>query len=51
MRDIGDLAAAGRGPKLATFSETINSNPIILPSALVGLRFNVCLSDRCGCEN
>ena len=50
MRDIGDLAAAGRGPKLATFSETINSNPIILPSALVGLRFNVCLSDRCCSE-
>lgn len=41
MRDTGDLAAAGRGPKFSTISDTININPIILPTALVTLRFNV----------
>jgi mediator of RNA polymerase II transcription subunit 14 len=41
MRDTGDLAAAGRGPKFSTISEAINMNPIMLPEALVGLRFSV----------
>lgn len=41
MRDTGDLAAAGRGPKLSTMSDTINHSPVVLPEALVRLRFNV----------
>ena len=38
LRDTGELAAAGRGPRLAMFSEKLNENPYM---ALVLLRFNV----------
>ncbi|KAI0344782.1 MED14-domain-containing protein [Trametopsis cervina] len=40
MRDTGDLAAAGRGPKFSAISEAINMNPIMLPGALVQFRFS-----------
>ncbi|KAI0694357.1 hypothetical protein BC835DRAFT_1274702, partial [Cytidiella melzeri] len=40
MRDTGDLAAAGRGPKFSSISDAINVTPSQLPEALVRLRFN-----------
>lgn len=41
LRDTGDLAAAGRGPKFATFTDELNKNPTLLIDALFGLRINV----------
>lgn len=42
MRDTGDLAAAGRGPRFAAFSEKLNDNPTFLMDALSRLRLVVC---------
>jgi mediator of RNA polymerase II transcription subunit 14 len=41
MRDTGDLAAAGRGPRFFAISERLNESPGILFEALVRLRINV----------
>ena len=41
LRDTGDLAAAGRGPRFAALSERLVENPAVLLDALVGLRLNV----------
>lgn len=41
MRDTGDLAAAGRGPRFSAVSERLNENPAMLFEALVRLRLNV----------
>ncbi|KAK0461040.1 mediator complex subunit MED14-domain-containing protein [Desarmillaria tabescens] len=38
LRDTGDLAAAGRGPRFFAISEKINENPSMLMDALVRLR-------------
>ncbi|KAK0212615.1 mediator complex subunit MED14-domain-containing protein [Desarmillaria ectypa] len=38
LRDTGDLAAAGRGPRFYAISEKINENPSMLMDALVRLR-------------
>ncbi|KAJ3517642.1 hypothetical protein NLJ89_g378 [Agrocybe chaxingu] len=38
VRDTGDLAAAGRGPRFAAFTEGINSNPAVLLEWLCHLR-------------
>ncbi|KAG6866650.1 hypothetical protein C0991_000760 [Blastosporella zonata] len=38
LRDTGDLAAAGRGPRFTAFSEQLNENPILLIGALMRLR-------------
>ncbi|KAF9528468.1 mediator complex subunit MED14-domain-containing protein [Crepidotus variabilis] len=38
MRDTGDLAAAGRAPRLAVYSDKINENPTWLMEALIRLR-------------
>ncbi|KAH9940499.1 MED14-domain-containing protein [Epithele typhae] len=38
LRDTGDLAAAGRGPRFATFTERLNDLPYMLPQALMTLR-------------
>lgn len=43
LRDTGDLAAAGRGPRFTAISEKLNENPIILLDALVRLRLHVSL--------
>ncbi|KAF8532543.1 mediator complex subunit MED14-domain-containing protein [Gautieria morchelliformis] len=40
LRDTGDLAAAGRGPRFAAVSEKINENPIMIVTAIVSLRYN-----------
>jgi mediator of RNA polymerase II transcription subunit 14 len=42
LRDTGDLAAAGRGPRFALFSERLNDNPTLLMDALFRLRITVC---------
>ncbi|KAH7925939.1 MED14-domain-containing protein [Leucogyrophana mollusca] len=39
LRDTGDLAAAGRGPRFAAVSERLNESPTMLLDALVRLRF------------
>ncbi|KAF9453911.1 MED14-domain-containing protein [Macrolepiota fuliginosa MF-IS2] len=39
LRDTGDLAAAGRGPRFTAISEKINEDPAVLFGALVRLRF------------
>lgn len=41
LRDTGDLAAAGRGPRFTAFTEKINEDPTILFNAVVRLRFMV----------
>jgi mediator of RNA polymerase II transcription subunit 14 len=41
LRDTGDLAAAGRGPRFTAITEKLNENPTILLEALVRLRHNV----------
>jgi hypothetical protein len=41
LRDTGDLAAAGRGPRFAAISEKLNENPTMLLDALIRLRLNV----------
>ncbi|KAG6821038.1 hypothetical protein H0H93_007928 [Arthromyces matolae] len=38
LRDTGDLAAAGRGPRFTAFSEQLNENPQLLFPALMRLR-------------
>ncbi|RDX48026.1 MED14-domain-containing protein [Lentinus brumalis] len=38
LRDTGDLAAAGRGPRFAAITERLNESPFMLPHALVALR-------------
>ncbi|RPD78468.1 MED14-domain-containing protein [Lentinus tigrinus ALCF2SS1-7] len=38
LRDTGDLAAAGRGPRFAAITERLNDSPYMLPHALVALR-------------
>ncbi|KAG6862349.1 hypothetical protein C0995_016047 [Termitomyces sp. Mi166 len=38
LRDTGDLAAAGRGPRFTAFSEQLNENPLHLIPALMRLR-------------
>jgi mediator of RNA polymerase II transcription subunit 14 len=41
LRDTGDLAATGRGPRFAVISEKLNENPTVLLDALIRLRLNV----------
>jgi mediator of RNA polymerase II transcription subunit 14 len=41
LRDTGDLAAAGRGPRFLAISDKLNENPTMLLEALVRLRLNV----------
>lgn len=41
LRDTGDLAAAGRGPRFVTFSDRLNENPAFLMDALFRLRLSV----------
>ncbi|KAF8904360.1 mediator complex subunit MED14-domain-containing protein [Gymnopilus junonius] len=43
LRDTGDLAAAGRGPRFATISEKLNENPTALLDALFRLRLDTIL--------
>ncbi|KAI0644574.1 MED14-domain-containing protein [Trametes meyenii] len=38
LRDTGDLAAAGRGPRFAAISDKLNDSPWRLPDALIRLR-------------
>ena len=40
LRDTGDLAAAGRGPRFALITTKLNDCPYMLPQALVNLRIN-----------
>ncbi|TDL22587.1 MED14-domain-containing protein [Rickenella mellea] len=40
LRDTGDLAAAGRGPRFAIISDRINDYPPVIYDALVRLRYN-----------
>lgn len=44
LRDTGDLAAAGRGPRCAMVSERVNENPLMIYEALIRLRYNVSLA-------
>ncbi|KXN90150.1 Mediator of RNA polymerase II transcription subunit 14 [Leucoagaricus sp. SymC.cos] len=39
LRDTGDLAAAGRGPRFTAITEMINDDPTVLYSAVFRLRF------------
>jgi mediator of RNA polymerase II transcription subunit 14 len=41
LRDTGDLAAVGRGPRFTAVSERLNENPAVLFDALVRLRLQV----------
>jgi len=43
LRDTGDLAAAGRGPRFAAVTEKINMNPIMIIGAVIGFRYTVSL--------
>ncbi|KIK79206.1 hypothetical protein PAXRUDRAFT_161917 [Paxillus rubicundulus Ve08.2h10] len=40
LRDTGDLAAAGRGPRFAAISDRLNESPNMLLEALIRLRFH-----------
>ncbi|KAG5652470.1 hypothetical protein H0H81_004878 [Sphagnurus paluster] len=40
LRDTGDLAAAGRGPRFTAISDSLNENPNILLEALARLRLH-----------
>ncbi|KAI6045803.1 mediator complex subunit MED14-domain-containing protein [Pisolithus marmoratus] len=40
LRDTGDLAAAGRGPRFATITDSLNENPKMLLEALSRLRLH-----------
>ncbi|KAH7889201.1 mediator complex subunit MED14-domain-containing protein [Phlebopus sp. FC_14] len=40
LRDTGDLAAAGRGPRFTAISERLNESPNMLLEALIRLRYN-----------
>jgi mediator of RNA polymerase II transcription subunit 14 len=44
LRDTGDLAAAGRVPKLMAISDKLVENPAFVLDALVGLRLGVSAS-------
>lgn len=41
MRDTGDLAAAGRGPRFSEITMALNVNLNALPEVLMRLRYNV----------
>ena len=41
LRDTRDLAAAGRGPRFAGYSDKINENPTVLLDSLIRLRLTV----------
>ena len=41
LRDTGDLAAAGRGPRFAVMTERLAENPALLVEALMALRLSV----------
>lgn len=41
LRDTGDLAAAGRGPRFVAISDNLNENPALLMDALFRLRLSV----------
>lgn len=41
LRDTGDLAAAGRGPRFIAITEKLNENPTMLLDVLARLRLNV----------
>lgn len=43
IRDIGDLAAAGRGPRFTAISQRLHEAPSLLPNALASLRYIVCI--------
>ena len=43
LRDVGDLATAGRSIRYAAISDRVNDNPSILFEALVKLRLQVSL--------
>jgi mediator of RNA polymerase II transcription subunit 14 len=43
LRDTGDLAAAGRGPRFAVLTERLAENPAVVVDALMALRLNVSL--------
>ncbi|OAX41796.1 MED14-domain-containing protein [Rhizopogon vinicolor AM-OR11-026] len=40
LRDTGDLAAAGRGPRFSAISDKLNEAPSMLFDALIRLRYN-----------
>lgn len=40
IRDTGDLAAAGRGPRFSAISDKLNESPNMLFDALIRLRYN-----------
>ena len=48
LRDTGDLAAAGRGPRFIAITEKLNENPPILLDVLARLRLNVSLTSMFG---
>lgn len=41
LRDTGDLAAAGRGPRFAIITDRLNEDPAILLGVLIRLRLHV----------
>lgn len=41
IRDTGDLAAPGRGPRFSALSDKLNEAPNMLFDVLIRLRFNV----------
>ena len=41
LRDTGDLAAAGRGPRFSAISDKLNDAPNMLFDVLIRLRYNV----------
>ena len=43
LRDTGDLAAAGRGPRFQTVADKLNEQPWVVPEAMVRLRYSVCI--------
>lgn len=48
LKDIGDLTAAGRGPRFSMVSDKINETPNMMVEAIVRLRYNVRISTRLG---
>ncbi|KZT40826.1 MED14-domain-containing protein [Sistotremastrum suecicum HHB10207 ss-3] len=43
LKDIGDLTAAGRGPRFSMVSDKINETPNMMVEAIVRLRYNTIL--------
>lgn len=41
LRDMGDLAAVGRGPRFAAATEKINDSPFLVLNAIIGLKYSV----------